>query len=117
VRAAMGVCIVSGSIFCYINASQCFPRLVSFFCSRHADKTGERFYHIAGSYVVGIIGFIIAEVTMNVAARYIALFLVCAIEQVFASSFETLSNADGPILCGIHYLLDMVLKLIAASTF
>lgn len=53
-----------------------FAAIVAFFTSRHADKTGERFFHIAGPFAVGIIGFIIAEVTMNTAARYIALFLM-----------------------------------------
>jgi MFS family permease len=40
---------------------------------RHSDKVGERFFHIAASQVVGIIGFIIAMSTMNTAARYISL--------------------------------------------
>lgn len=53
-----------------------FAAIVAFLTSRHADKTGERFFHIAGPFAVGIIGFIIAEVTMNTAARYIALFLM-----------------------------------------
>ncbi|CEL53273.1 putative transporter C1683,12 OS=Schizosaccharomyces pombe (strain 972 / ATCC 24843) GN=SPBC1683.12 PE=3 SV=1 [Rhizoctonia solani AG-1 IB] len=70
-----------------------FASLVSFFCSRHADKTGERFYHIAGSYVVGIIGFIIAEVTMNVAARYIALFLMAQSYAGFIIFWTWCSNS------------------------
>ncbi|KAH9948350.1 MFS general substrate transporter [Amylocystis lapponica] len=42
----------------------------------HSDKTGERFWHMATSYFVGIIGFIISICTMNTAARYISLFLM-----------------------------------------
>ncbi|KAF6749940.1 sugar transporter [Ephemerocybe angulata] len=53
-----------------------FAAIVVFAVSRHSDKSQERFYHILGSYLVGIIGFIIAVSTMNTAARYIALFLM-----------------------------------------
>jgi hypothetical protein len=40
---------------------------------RHSDMCGERFYHIVGPLVVGIIGFIIAMSTMNTAARFVSL--------------------------------------------
>ncbi|KAH7337434.1 MFS general substrate transporter [Rhizoctonia solani] len=70
-----------------------FASIVSFICSRHADKTGERFYHIAGSYVVGIVGFIIAEVTMNVAARYLALFLMAQSYAGFIIFWAWCSNS------------------------
>lgn len=50
-----------------------FATLVAFIMTRHSDRTGERFYHIAVSLFVGIIGFIIAISTMNTAARYISL--------------------------------------------
>ncbi|CAE7157914.1 unnamed protein product [Rhizoctonia solani] len=70
-----------------------FASIVSFICSRHADKTGERFYHIAGSYLVGIIGFIIAEVTMNVAARYLALFLMAQSYAGFIIFWAWCSNS------------------------
>lgn len=53
-----------------------FAAIVVFTLSRHSDKSQERFYHILGSYLVGIVGFIIAVSTMNTAARYIALFLM-----------------------------------------
>ena len=36
---------------------------------------GERFYHIAGPLAVGIIGYIIAMSTMNIAARYVSLYV------------------------------------------
>lgn len=41
----------------------------------HSDKVGERFYHIVGSFAVGILGFIIAISTMNTAARYVSLYV------------------------------------------
>ncbi|KEP53569.1 MFS general substrate transporter [Rhizoctonia solani 123E] len=70
-----------------------FASVVSFISSRHADKTGERFYHIAGSYIVGIIGFIIAEVTMNVPARYLALFLMAQSYAGFIVFWAWCSNS------------------------
>ncbi|KAG6898880.1 hypothetical protein C0995_007928 [Termitomyces sp. Mi166 len=53
-----------------------FSVIVSAFLSHHSDKAGERFYHIAGSFCLGIMGFIIAISTMNTAARYVSLFLM-----------------------------------------
>jgi len=41
--------------------------------SSHSDKTGERFYHIISSFILGIVGFVIAISTMNTAARYVSL--------------------------------------------
>ena len=44
-------------------------------CNRHSDKTGERFFHIVIPLFIGIIGFVIATLTMNLAARYLALYV------------------------------------------
>jgi len=52
-----------------------FATIVAFFMARHSDKTGERFFHIAGPYFIGMIGMIISLATMNTAARYVGLFL------------------------------------------
>jgi hypothetical protein len=41
---------------------------------RHSDVTGDRFWHIAGPLLIGIIGFMIAISTMNTAMRYISLY-------------------------------------------
>ncbi|KAG2118798.1 MFS general substrate transporter [Suillus discolor] len=48
----------------------------SFFVARHSDVTGDRFWHITGPLVVGIIGFMIAMSTMNTAVRYLSLFFM-----------------------------------------
>lgn len=53
-----------------------FATLVAFGVARHADVTGERFWHISGPLLVGILGFIIAEATPNIGARYFSFFLV-----------------------------------------
>jgi signal transduction histidine kinase len=59
-----------------------FAAIVAFCLSRHSDKVQERFFHIAGSMGLGLVGFIIAISTMNTAARYISLFLMA---QMYAS--------------------------------
>ncbi|KAG1755748.1 MFS general substrate transporter [Suillus lakei] len=48
----------------------------SFFVARHSDVTGDRFWHITGPLLVGIVGFMIAISTMNTAVRYLSLFFM-----------------------------------------
>ena len=43
------------------------------FCNRHSDVTRDRFWHIVGPVSMGIIGFIIATLTMNTSIRYLSL--------------------------------------------
>ncbi|KAG0709580.1 MFS general substrate transporter [Suillus ampliporus] len=50
--------------------------VTSFFVARHSDATGDRFWHIAGPLMVGIVGFMIAISTMNTAIRYLSLFFM-----------------------------------------
>lgn len=50
-----------------------FATLVAFAVTRHSDRVGDRFYHIAGSLGLGLVGFVIAISTMNTAARYVSL--------------------------------------------
>lgn len=52
-----------------------FSCIVSLINALHSDRTGEKFWHIVGPIVGGLIGFIISMSTLNVAARYVALFL------------------------------------------
>uniref|UniRef100_A0A0W0FI53 MFS general substrate transporter n=2 Tax=Moniliophthora roreri TaxID=221103 RepID=A0A0W0FI53_MONRR len=42
----------------------------------HADRTGERFFHIAGWWWGVILGFIIALSTMHTGARYVSMFFM-----------------------------------------
>ncbi|KAG2062579.1 MFS general substrate transporter, partial [Suillus decipiens] len=46
----------------------------SFYVARHSDVTGDRFWHITGPLLVGIIGFMIAISTMNTVVRYLSLY-------------------------------------------
>ncbi|KAG2369850.1 MFS general substrate transporter [Suillus spraguei] len=48
----------------------------SFYVARHSDATGDRFWHITGPLLIGIIGFMIAISTMNTAVRYLSLFFM-----------------------------------------
>ncbi|WPH03481.1 Hypothetical protein R9X50_00636100 [Acrodontium crateriforme] len=50
--------------------------IVAFFNAWHADKTGERFLHIAIPLVVGMVAFILAVSTTTVAPRYVAMMLM-----------------------------------------
>ncbi|KAG8770387.1 hypothetical protein FRC12_004295 [Ceratobasidium sp. 428] len=70
-----------------------FAAVVAFVVSRHADKTGERFYHVACPVAVGIIGFVIAESTTNIAARYTALFLMAQSHAGYIVLFAWISNS------------------------
>ncbi|KAG6336606.1 hypothetical protein ID866_2482 [Astraeus odoratus] len=48
----------------------------SFFVVRHSDATRNRFWHIAGPISMGILGFMMAILTMNTAIRYVSLFFM-----------------------------------------
>ncbi|KAG2077465.1 MFS general substrate transporter [Suillus decipiens] len=48
----------------------------SFYVARHSDVTGDRFWHITGPLLVGIIGFMIAISTMNTPKRAAAIALI-----------------------------------------
>ncbi|KAF5322407.1 hypothetical protein D9619_001308 [Psilocybe cf. subviscida] len=59
----------------------------------HADKTGERFFHIAGWWWGVILGFVIALSTMSLAGRYVSLFLMACGYVGFAMTLVWVSNA------------------------
>ncbi|PFH56283.1 hypothetical protein XA68_16778 [Ophiocordyceps unilateralis] len=52
-----------------------FSCILSLVVSWHSDATQEKFWHIVGPLLLGIVGFAISMSTLNVAARYVALFL------------------------------------------
>ncbi|KAF4506631.1 hypothetical protein G6O67_006696 [Ophiocordyceps sinensis] len=49
--------------------------IVSIAVSWHSDRTQEKFWHIVAPLLLGMAGFAISMATLNVAARYVALFL------------------------------------------
>ncbi|KAG6001111.1 hypothetical protein E4U21_004684 [Claviceps maximensis] len=52
-----------------------FSCIISLANAWHADRTQEKFWHIVGPILMGAVGFIINMSTLNIAARYVALFL------------------------------------------
>ncbi|KAJ4482724.1 sugar transporter [Lentinula lateritia] len=70
-----------------------FASLAAFFLSRHSDQTKERFWHVASSFGLGIVGFIIAIGTMNTAARYVSLFLMAQSYAGFVVVYAWISNS------------------------
>ncbi|RCI11615.1 hypothetical protein L249_7759 [Ophiocordyceps polyrhachis-furcata BCC 54312] len=62
-----------------------FSCIVSVLVSLHSDASQEKttapffkFWHVVGPLILGIVGFAISMSTLNVAARYVALFLQAA---------------------------------------
>ncbi|CAH2350018.1 high-affinity nicotinic acid transporter [[Candida] railenensis] len=61
--------------------------VATFIWARHADKTGERFWHVVGPLFISLISFIIAAATMNTGARY---FAMCIMIPSLYCSFTTI---------------------------
>ncbi|KAG1740864.1 major facilitator superfamily domain-containing protein, partial [Suillus paluster] len=59
----------------------------------HADRTGERFFHIASWWWVVIIGYIVSLCTMATGGRYFSLFLMTTGYCGFALTLTWVSNA------------------------
>ncbi|TFK43577.1 MFS general substrate transporter [Crucibulum laeve] len=53
-----------------------FATFVALFVSRRSDELGERCLHIVVPIYVGLLGFVMSIVTMNIVVRYISLFLM-----------------------------------------
>ncbi|KAF8842307.1 MFS general substrate transporter [Paxillus ammoniavirescens] len=65
----------------------------SFFVTRHSDSSGDRFWHIAGPQMMGIIGFTMAISTMNTTIRYISLFFMTQASVAFVVFMAWVSNS------------------------
>jgi MFS family permease len=59
----------------------------------HADKTQEKVWHIFGPIAMGAVGFIISMSTLNVAARYVALFLQAGSYAGFIVFYSWISSS------------------------
>ncbi|KIP07693.1 hypothetical protein PHLGIDRAFT_127467 [Phlebiopsis gigantea 11061_1 CR5-6] len=64
----------------------------AFVVARHSDKVGERFWHCNIPFMVGIVGFIIAISTLDIAARYVSLFLMAQCYGGFVVLYTWVSN-------------------------
>jgi hypothetical protein len=71
-----------------------FSCIVSLINALHSDRTGEKFWHIVGPIAGGLVGFIISMSTLNVAARYVALFLQASSYAGSVSNSQTTLCAD-----------------------
>jgi len=70
-----------------------FSVIVSMINAWHADRTGEKFWHIVGPIFMGLVGFIISMSTTQTAARYVALFLQAGSYAGFIVFFSWISTS------------------------
>lgn len=63
--------------------------VTTFLWARHADKTGERFWHVVAPLCVALISFIIAVSTLNTGARYFS--MVIMVPSLYCSFTTVLS--------------------------
>jgi len=70
-----------------------FACVVSLINAWHADRTQERFWHIVGPIMGGLIGFVISMSTLNTAARYVALFLQASSYAGFIVFYSWISSS------------------------
>ncbi|KAL6876273.1 MFS general substrate transporter [Trichoderma longibrachiatum] len=70
-----------------------FACLVSLVVSWNADRTQEKFWHITVPIIMGVIGFVISMSTLNVAARYVALFLQASSYAGFIVFYSWISSS------------------------
>lgn len=67
--------------------------LTSFFVMGHSDRTGDRFWHIAGPISMGIIGFVLASMSMDTLARYLSLFFMTQATVAYIVLLAWVSNS------------------------
>ncbi|OAA51428.1 Major facilitator superfamily domain, general substrate transporter [Metarhizium rileyi] len=70
-----------------------FSCVVSLLNAWHADRTQEKFWHIVGPVIMGLVGFVISMSTVNVAARYVALFLQAGSYAGFIVFYSWISSS------------------------
>lgn len=68
--------------------------IATFIWARHADKTGERFWHVVIPLCVALASFIIAVSTLNTGARYFSMvIMVPALYCTFTTDLAWMSNS------------------------
>ncbi|KZS94139.1 MFS general substrate transporter [Sistotremastrum niveocremeum HHB9708] len=70
-----------------------FATMVCLANAWHCDRSGERFFHIAGPWWGVILGFIISLATRVTGARYVSMFLMASGYAGFALTLVWVSNA------------------------
>jgi len=66
--------------------------LVTTLNALHADKTGERLYHVIIPFGVALVAFIIAAATINTAARYVSMMLMLVIYAGYVVCLSWISS-------------------------
>lgn len=67
--------------------------IVTYLNATHADKTGERYFHVVAPMTVAIIAYIIAATTTHVVPRYFSMMLmVPSVYSAFVVSLAWISN-------------------------
>lgn len=61
---------------CLTAPPYCLAVVATFLWSSHADKTGERFWHVVAPLFVALVSFIISCATLNTGARYFAMMIM-----------------------------------------
>ncbi|CCE85803.1 Piso0_005437 [Millerozyma farinosa CBS 7064] len=72
---------------CLTAPPYCIAVVATFFWARHADKTGERYWHVVIPLIGALISFIISASTLNTAARY---FAMCIMIPTLYCAFTTI---------------------------
>jgi MFS family permease len=70
-----------------------FACAVSLANAWHADRTQERYWHIVGPIMFGMVGFVISMSTENTAARYVALFMQASSYAGFIVFYSWISSS------------------------
>ncbi|CAO1631491.1 unnamed protein product [Sympodiomycopsis kandeliae] len=70
-----------------------FAFIIVYLNALHADKTGERFWHMSIPLAVGIVGFIIASATSNIGARFFAMFIMASSYAGYVITLSWVSNS------------------------
>lgn len=70
-----------------------FSCIVSLINAWHADRTQEKFWHMVGPIIGGVVGFVISMSTLNVPARYVALFLQASAYAGFIVFYSWISSS------------------------
>ncbi|KAL5113361.1 hypothetical protein ACEQ8H_008765 [Pleosporales sp. CAS-2024a] len=70
-----------------------FACAVSLANAWHADRTQERFWHIVGPILGGLVGFVVSMSTEKTAARYVALFLQASSYAGFIVFYSWISTS------------------------
>ncbi|KAL6868704.1 hypothetical protein ACO1O0_000020 [Amphichorda felina] len=70
-----------------------FSCIFSLIVAWSSDRHQEKFWHIVGPICVGLVGFVISMSTLNVAARYVALFLQASSYAGFIVFYSWISSS------------------------